>query len=76
MNCRGVVVFLSEASVVSRPVLSEIDYAKIYHKDYIAVVLDYNSPDELFERVQAKYAGDDNGLFSALTMHYLRNRIS
>lgn len=69
VNCRGVVVFISEASVVSRPVLREIDYAKIYHKDYIAIVLDNNSPDELFERVRVKCAIDDNKLFIAETIH-------
>jgi SAM-dependent methyltransferase len=69
VNCKGIIVFLSKAAITSRAVLNEIDYTRIYHKNYIAVIIEGNRLESLFEDAKQQYTRDHNNYFIAETIH-------
>lgn len=69
VNCKGIIVFLSKAAITSRAVMNEIDYARLYHKNYIAIIVEGNKPDTLFDEVKKQYTSDHNNYFIAETIH-------
>lgn len=69
VHCKGVIVFLSKAAITSRAVLCEIEYARLYHKNYIAIIIEGNKLQVLFEGVKQQYSREHNNFFIAETIH-------
>lgn len=52
-RCRGLLLFMSEKSVKSNAILTEIEYAERYGKPYTAVVLSDRLPEDIFKEAFA-----------------------
>lgn len=62
-RCRGLLLFLSDKSVRSNAILTEIEYAERYGKPYTAVVLSDRLPEEVFN--EAFESENENEAFVA-----------
>ncbi len=52
-ECKCVVFLISNHSVISNPVLTELEYVKRYNKKYFAILLDGETLQEKFKRMNA-----------------------
>ena len=60
-RCKGLLLFLTEDSAISSPILTELEYAKKYNKPYAAVVLTNDTPTKIFQHWHKH--GDENERF-------------
>lgn len=59
-RCKGVVVFLSENSTVSKPILREMEFCQRYNKSIFPLILNYNSVSALYDKVISRQKNEDD----------------
>lgn len=74
-KCKGIILFLSEKSVVSSSILTEIEYAQRYNKAFMAVLLQATTVSEVFSSVQKKCSENQKFVAESMSEFFPQNKL-
>lgn len=74
-RCKGMLLFLTERAAQSNAVLTELEYAEKYSKPYIAVVLQHDTPDEIFSTAKAVANADKKFIVESIAEFFPQNKL-
>ncbi len=76
-NCKCIVFLISDASAVSKPVLKELEYVQRYEKKYFAILLDGETLQSKFKRMNAsnQYSPEQIDVIDAMRDYFPEEKL-
>ncbi len=74
-RCRGIFFFLSQKSVLSHSILTEIEYAIKYDKPYVAITLSADTPNDIFITAKANANEEERFIVDNIAEYFPQNKL-